>query len=151
MAIERTLIIIKPDGVQRNLVGEIISRFERRGLKIAGLKLMQITQQLAETHYEAHRGKGFFAPTVAYLSSQPTVVIALEGPNAIAIARHTMGATKPGEAAPGTIRADFGVDISRNLVHGSADASDAERELKLYFKPEELINYSRPADVWLSE
>ena len=151
MAIERTLIIIKPDGVQRNLVGEIISRFERRGLKIAGLKLMQISQQLAETHYEAHRGKGFFAPTVAYMSSQPTVVIALEGPNAIAIARQTIGATKPIEAAPGSIRADLGVDISRNLVHGSADATDAARELTLYFKPEELINYSRPADVWLSE
>jgi nucleoside-diphosphate kinase len=151
MAIERTLIIIKPDGVQRNLVGEIISRFERRGLKIAGMKLIQISKALAETHYEAHRGKGFFAPTVAYMSSQPTVIIALEGPNAIAIARQTIGATKPIEAAPGSIRADLGIDISRNLVHGSADASDAEREVKLYFKPEELITYSRAADVWLSE
>lgn len=151
MAIERTLIIIKPDGVQRNLVGEIISRFERRGLKIAGMKLMQISQALAETHYEAHRGKGFFAPTVAYMSSQPTVIIALEGPNAIAISRQTIGATKPSEAAPGSIRADLGIDISRNLVHGSADAADAEREVKLYFKPEELINYSRAADIWLSE
>ena len=151
MAIERTLIIIKPDGVQRNLVGEIICRFERRGLKIAGMKLIHISKELAETHYEAHRGKGFFAPTVAYMSSQPTVVIALEGPSAIAIARQTIGATKPGEAAPGSIRADFGVDISRNLVHGSADATDAERELKLYFKPEELLSYTRPADIWLSE
>ena len=151
MAIERTLIIIKPDGVQRNLVGEIICRFERRGLKIAGMKLIHISKELAETHYEAHRGKGFFAPTVTYMSSQPTVVIALEGPSAIAIARQTIGATKPGEAAPGSIRADFGVDISRNLVHGSADATDAERELKLYFKPEELLSYTRPADVWLSE
>ncbi len=151
MAIERTLIIIKPDGVQRNLVGEIIGRFERRGLKIAGMKLIQISKELAETHYEAHRGKGFFAPTVAYMSSQPTVVIALEGPNAIAISRQTIGATKPGEAAPGSIRADLGVDISRNLVHGSADAADAERELQLYFKPDELISYARAADVWLSE
>ena len=151
MAIERTLIIIKPDGVQRNLVGEIISRFERRGLKIAGMKLIQISKDLAESHYEAHRGKGFFAPTVAYMSSQPTVVIALEGPNAIAVSRQTIGATKPNEAAPGTIRADLGIDISRNLVHGSADATDAERELKLYFKPEELISYTRAADGWLSE
>lgn len=148
---ERTLIIIKPDGVQRALVGEIISRFERRGLRLAGLKLIQISRALAEEHYAEHKGKGFFEGTVQFMTSAPVVVMVLEGPNAIATARQTMGATKPNEAAPGTIRADFGLDISRNIVHGSDKAETAEREVSLYFKPEELISYQRAGDVWLKE
>ena len=148
---ERTLIIVKPDGVQRALVGEVISRFERRGLRPAGLKLIQISRALAEEHYAEHKGKGFFEGTVQFMTSAPVVVMVLEGPNAIAAARQTMGATKPNEAATGSIRADFGLDISRNLVHGSDKAETAEREIKLYFKPEELIAYQRAGDIWLKE
>jgi nucleoside-diphosphate kinase len=148
---ERTLIIVKPDGVQRALVGEIISRFERRGLRLAGLKLIQISRALAEEHYAEHKGKGFFEGTVQFMTSAPVVVMVLEGPNAIAGARQTMGATKPNEAATGSIRADFGLDISRNIVHGSDKAETAEREIKLYFKPEELISYQRAGDAWLKE
>lgn len=146
---ERTLIIIKPDGVQRALIGSIISKFEQRGLRIAGMKLMHISRELAEEHYAEHKGKGFYEPTVQFMTSGPVVVMSLEGPNAVANARQTMGATRPPEAAPGTIRADFGVDVSRNLVHGSDKPETAERELALYFKPEELIAYTRSGDTWL--
>ncbi len=148
---ERTLIIIKPDGVQRALVGEVIKRFEARGLRIAGLKLMQISRELAEAHYAEHRGKPFFESTVKFITSAPVVVMCLEGPNAIAAARQTMGATRPNEAAPGSIRADFGLDVSRNIVHGSDGPETAAREIALYFKPEELIAYQRAGDVWLKE
>jgi nucleoside-diphosphate kinase len=148
---ERTLIIIKPDGVQRALIGDIVSRFEKRGLRIAGMKLMQIPRALAEEHYAEHKGKGFYEPTVQFMISGPVVVICLEGPNAIAASRQTMGATRPPEAAPGTIRADFGLDVSRNLVHGSDKAETAEREVTLYFKPEELVSYQRAADIWLKD
>jgi nucleoside-diphosphate kinase len=148
---ERTLIIVKPDGVQRSLVGEIISRFERRGLRIAGMKLMQITRALAEEHYAEHKGKGFFEGTVQFMTSAPVVVLCLEGPNAIAASRQTMGATRPPEAAPGTIRADFGLDVSRNIVHGSDSPATAAREVALYFKPEELIAYTRAGDAWLKD
>ncbi len=148
---ERTLIIIKPDGVQRALVGEVIKRFEARGLRIAGLKLMQISRELAEEHYAEHKGKPFFEGTVQFITSAPVVVMCLEGPNAIAAARQTMGATRPNEAAPGSIRADFGLDVSRNIVHGSDGPETAAREIALYFKPEELISYRRAGDVWLKE
>lgn len=148
---ERTLIIIKPDGVQRALVGEVIKRFEARGLRIAGLKLMQISRELAEAHYAEHKGKSFFEGTVKFITSAPVVVMCLEGPNAIAAARQTMGATRPNEAAPGSIRADFGLDVSRNIVHGSDSPETAAREIALYFKPEELIAYQRAGDVWLKE
>ncbi|MFN3705506.1 MAG: nucleoside-diphosphate kinase [Thermoflexales bacterium] len=148
---ERTLIIIKPDGVQRSLVGEVIARFERRGLRIAGLKLMRISRALAEEHYAEHKGKPFYEGTVRYMTSAPVVVMVLEGPNAIQAARQTMGKTHPLEAAPGTIRGDFGLDIARNLVHGSDKPETAEREIALYFKPEELVSYQRVTDAWLSE
>ena len=151
MAIERTLIIIKPDGVQRNLVGDVIGRFEKRGLKIAAMKLIQISRALAEEHYAEHKGKGFYEGTVKYMTSSPVVVMVLEGPNAVANARQTMGSTKPSEAAPGSIRADLGLDISRNLVHGSDKPETAAREIALYFKPEEIVSYQRAADGWLSE
>ena len=148
---ERTLIIIKPDGVQRALVGNVISRFEQRGLRIAGMKLIQISRELAEEHYAEHKGKGFFEPTVKFITSSPVVVMCLEGANAVVAARQTMGATRPPEAAPGTIRADLGLDVSRNIVHGSDKPETAEREIQLYFKPEELISYTRAGDVWLKE
>ncbi len=148
---ERTLIIIKPDGVQRSLVGAVISRFEQRGLRIAGMKLIQISRALAEEHYAEHKGKGFYEPTVKFMTSGPVVVLCLEGPNAVAASRQTMGATRPPEAAPGTIRADLGLDVSRNIVHGSDKPETAEREINLYFKPEELVSYQRAGDVWLKE
>jgi nucleoside-diphosphate kinase len=148
---ERTLIIIKPDGVQRALVGNIISRFEQRGLRIAGMKLIQISRELAEEHYAEHKGKGFYEGTVTYMTSAPVVVMVLEGPDAVAASRATMGATNPLNAAPGTIRADFGLNISRNLVHGSDKPETAEREIKLYFQPGELLSYARAGDGWLKE
>lgn len=151
MAIERTLIIVKPDGVQRALVGQVIARFESRGLRIAGLKLMRISRALAEEHYAEHRGKPFYEGTVNYMTSAPVVVMALEGPDAIAAARATMGATNPLNAQPGTIRADFGLNISRNIVHGSDKPETAEREINLYFRPEELLSYERAGDAWLTE
>ena len=151
MAIERTLVIIKPDGVQRNLVGEVLRRFESRGLRIAALKLMQIPRATAEDHYAEHKGKGFYEGTVSYMTSAPVVVFVLEGPDAIAASRTTMGATNPLNAQPGTIRADYGINISRNIIHGSDKPETAEREIKLYFKPEEIISYQRAGDAWLSE
>lgn len=151
MAIERTLIIVKPDGVQRALVGQVIARFESRGLRIAGLKLMRISRALAEEHYAEHKGKPFYEGTVNYMTSAPVVVMVLEGPDAIAAARATMGATNPLNAQPGTIRADFGLNISRNIVHGSDKPETAEREINLYFRPEELLSYERAGDAWLTE
>ena len=151
MASERTLIIVKPDGVQRALVGKVIARFESRGLRIAGMKLMQISRALAEEHYAEHKGKPFYEGTVKYMTSAPVVVLVLEGPDAIAAARATMGATNPLNAQPGTIRADFGLNISRNIVHGSDKPETAEREIKLYFKPDELVGYERAGDKWLTE
>lgn len=148
---ERTLIIIKPDGVQRALVGDVIKRFEARGLRLAGMKLIQISRPTAEEHYAEHKGKGFYEGTVTYMTSAPVVVMVLEGPDAIAAARATMGATNPLNAAPGTIRADFGLNISRNLIHGSDKPETAEREIKLYFRPGELLSYSRAGDGWLKE
>lgn len=148
---ERTLIIIKPDGVQRALVGDVIKRFEQRGLRLAGLKLIQIPRALAEEHYAEHMGKGFYESTVTYMTSAPVVVMVLEGPDAVAASRATMGATNPLNAAPGTIRADFGLNISRNLVHGSDKPETAEREIKLYFQPGELLSYARAGDGWLKE
>lgn len=151
MAIERTLVIIKPDGVQRNLVGEVLRRFESRGLRIAALKLMQIPRATAEDHYAEHKGKGFYEGTVSYMTSAPVVVFVLEGPDAIVASRATMGATNPLNAQPGTIRADYGINISRNIIHGSDKPETAEREIQLYFKPEEVISYQRAGDAWLSE
>lgn len=148
---ERTLIILKPDAVQRALVGELTARLERRGLRISGLKLLRVTEQLAGEHYREHVGKPFFAGLVAYITSSPVVVMAVDGPGAIALVRTTVGVTKPAEAAPGTIRADFGVDIGRNLIHASANADDAARELALWFGPGEIIDYTRDIDRWIVE
>jgi len=149
--VERTLVIIKPDGVQRGLIGRIIARFERRGLRIAGMKLMQIDEALAGRHYAIHKGKPFYEPLIRYITSSPVVVMVLEGNDAIEIARRTMGATKPAEAAPGTIRADFGLEIGRNLVHGSDGPDTAAFEVPLFFAEDELLSYERDTDRWIFE
>ena len=148
---ERTLIIIKPDAVQRGLIGKIIARFERRGLRMVAMKLIHIDKVLAERHYAIHKGKPFYAPLIQYITSSPVVVMALEGNDAIEIARRTMGATNPAEAAPGTIRADFGLEIGRNLVHGSDGPETAAIEVPLFFTEEEIMSYKRDTDRWIFE
>jgi len=149
--VERTLIIVKPDGVQRGLIGQVIHRFERRGLRIAAMKFMQITKDLAQRHYAVHKGKPFYEPLVNYITSGPVVVMVLEGKNAIQIARRTMGATNPAEADPGTIRADLAVEIGRNLVHGSDGPETADFEISIFFDESEIIAWKRELDRWISE
>ena len=146
---ERTLIILKPDAVQRGLCGEIVTRFEKKGLQIVGMKLMRISPQLAETHYESHQGKPFYAGLVKFMTSSPVVVLALAGKDAITIARKMMGATFGSKAEPGTIRGDFGVSNSFNLIHGSDSPEAAQRELSLFFKPEELLDWQRASQGWI--
>ena len=146
---ETTLIILKPDAVQRGFMGRIITRFEDKGLQIVGCKLMKISQQLAETHYESHKGKGFYAGLVKFMTSSPVLVLALRGNGAITIARNMMGATSGSKANPGTIRGDFGVSNSFNLIHGSDSPEAAERELKLFFAPGEVQNWNRAGDAWV--
>lgn len=148
---ERTLVLIKPDGVQRQLIGPIITRLEQRGLRIAGLKLMHVSQDLARKHYAIHEGKPFFEPLIAYITSAPVVAMVVEGPNAIEVTRNTMGATNPVKAAPGTIRADYALMIGRNLVHGSDGPETAATEIALWFDPGELLSYPRDADRWILE
>ena len=148
---EQTLVLVKPDGVQRGLVGEIIGRLERRGLKLAAMKLMQVDEALAHRHYGEHVDRPFFAGLVSFITSGPVVAMAWEANNAVEIVRNTMGVTNPANAAPGTIRGDLGVDIGRNLIHGSDSAESAERELALFFAPEELLSYTRSNDGWIVE
>jgi nucleoside-diphosphate kinase len=147
---ERTFVIIKPDAVQRGLIGEIVARFERRGLKIVGMKFMQVSEELARKHYAVHEGKPFFNGLIQYIVSAPVVAIVLEGTNAIAAVRKTLGATKPAEAELGTIRADFGLEIGRNLVHGSDGADTAASEIALWFG-EDLVSWGRASDPWIFE
>jgi nucleoside-diphosphate kinase len=151
MTVERTLIIIKPDGVERSLIGEIITRFERRGLKIVGMKLMHVSPELARKHYAIHEGKPFFEPLIAYITSSPVVVMALEGPQAVLAARITIGSTKPVEAPAGSIRGDFGMMVGRNLVHGSDSPENAAIELALWFEDSELVDYTRTIKPWILE
>ena len=148
---ERTLLIIKPDAVQRGLIGEIVTRFERRGLRIAALKLIHIDEPLARRHYAIHEGKPFYEPLIRYITSSPVVVMVLEGNAAIEIVRRTMGATNPTEATPGTIRADFGLEIGRNLVHGSDGPETAAFEVPLFFTEDEILSYGRDTDRWIFE
>ena len=148
---ERTYLMIKPDGVQRGLIGEILTRFEKKGLKIVGLKMLKIPRQTAEKHYGEHQGKPFFAPLVDYITSGPVVALAVEGKDVITTAREMMGATNPLKAAPGTIRATYGMDVGRNIIHGSDSAASAEREIGIFFMPEELVEYSRDVDRWIYE
>jgi nucleoside-diphosphate kinase len=145
---ERTLVLVKPDGVQRLLAGRIIARYEERGLKIVGLKLMQVDRALAERHYAEHREKPFFGGLVEFITSRPLVALALQGPNAIAVVRDMNGKTKPFEAAPGSIRGDYALETGQNLVHASDGPEAAARELELWFEPDELIDYERELDRW---
>ncbi len=145
---ERTLVLIKPDGVQRLLAGRIIARFEERGLKIVGLKLLHVDRALAERHYAVHREKPFFAGLVAFITSSPLVALALEGPNAVAVVRTMVGATRPHEAAPGTVRGDFALETAQNLIHASDGPETAAAELALWFAADELVAYDRDIDRW---
>jgi nucleoside-diphosphate kinase len=145
---ERTLVLVKPDGVQRLLAGRIIARFEERGLKIVGLKLVQVDQELAERHYAIHREKPFFGSLVEFITSSPLVAMALEGPNAIAVVRTMVGATRPHEAAPGTIRGDLALETAQNLIHASDGPETATAELALWFRATELLDYERDIDRW---
>ena len=148
---ETTLVLLKPDAVQRGLAGEIISRLEKTGLKITGMKLMQVSQELANEHYGEHVGKPFFDGLVSFITSGPIIAMALEGNGAVAIVRKTMGATNPADSPPGTVRGDYGIDIGRNLVHGSDSAESAKREVTLFFDAAELIDYSRATDPWITK
>lgn len=146
---EKTFIMIKPDGVQRNLIGEIISRFEKKGLRLAAMKMMDVSRSLAEEHYEEHVGKPFFEELVSFITSGPVVAMVWEGQGAISLARGMMGKTNPSEAAPGTIRGDYGIFTGNNVVHGSDSPQSAEREINLFFKPEELLDYKKDLGYWV--
>ena len=146
---ERTLVLIKPDAVQRQLTGRILARYEDRGLKILGLKLIPVSRGLAERHYAIHREKPFFAGLVDFITSGPLVAAVLEGPNAIAVVRAMNGATRPHEAAPGSIRGDFALETAQNLVHASDSAETADTEIALWFRPDELLEYDRDVDRWV--
>lgn len=148
---ERTLIIIKPDAVQRGLCGEILRRFEQRGLRIAGLKFMQVSRELATRHYAVHEGKPFYAGLIDYITSSPVVVIALEGTDAVAAARATIGATNPAAAAAGTIRGDLALEVGFNLVHGSDSVENGAAEVANFFSADELLRWSRESDRWIFE
>jgi nucleoside-diphosphate kinase len=148
---ERTLIIVKPEGVQRGLIGNVITRLELRGLKFVGLKLLQITPELAERHYGVHKGKPFYPGLVKHITSGPVVVGVVEGPEAISIVRTTMGATNPAEAIPGTIRGDYALEIGFNIIHGSDGPETAVQEINLFFRSQELLSYGLVNDQWVYE
>ncbi len=146
---QRTFVAVKPDGVGRGLVGEVIARLERKGLRLVGLKMMRVSEELAGRHYEAHREKPFFNGLVAFITSGPIVAMVWEGQDAIAVARNVMGATDPAKAAPGTLRGDFAMQIAANIVHGSDGPEAAEREIGLFFRPDELVGQPRPEEEWI--
>lgn len=148
---ERTLVLVKPDGVQRGLIGEVIARFERRGLRLVAAKFMQVSQTLAETHYAEHKERPFYSGLISYITSAPVMAMVWEGAQAVAAIRQTVGSTKPVEAAPGTIRHDFGLEVGRNLIHASDKPETGEREVALWFKKEELVDWSRDIDKWVFE
>jgi nucleoside-diphosphate kinase len=148
---ERTLVIIKPDGVQRGLVGPILTRLERRGLRLAAMKLIQISPELAARHYQIHQGKPFYEELIDFITSGPVVVAVIQGQDAINTVRKTMGATNPAQAEPGTIRADYAMEIGRNLVHGSDGADTAAYEIPLFFTEAEILSYERAIDAWINE
>jgi nucleoside-diphosphate kinase len=148
--VERTLIIVKPEGVQRGLTGPVLARFEQKGLKLVGLKLLQIPREMAERHYAVHQGKPFYPGLIAHITSGPVVVGVLEGPDAIAVARKLMGGTSPTAAEPGTIRGDYGLDIGLNIVHGSDSATSAQSEIGIFFQPSDLVSYDRAIERWIT-
>ena len=148
---ERTLVLVKPDGVQRGLIGEVIGRLERRGLRLVAAKFIQVSQELAETHYAIHKGKPFYDGLIKYITSAPVMAMAWEGPNAVIAIRQTMGATRPTEAAPGSIRHDFALEVGRNLTHASDSVENGEKEVALWFESAELVDWKRDADQWIFE
>jgi nucleoside-diphosphate kinase len=147
---ERSLVLIKPDAIQRGLAGEIISRLERKGLKIVAMKMLQMDKALAERHYAIHKDKAFFDGLVNFITSSPIIAIVFQGNSAVEIIRQTMGETNPAKALPGTIRGDLGIDIGRNLVHGSDSVENASKEIGLFFSEEEILDYGREVDKWIS-
>lgn len=149
--VERTFALLKPDAVQRGLAGEILQRFERRGLKIVAMKLTRVSRSLGESYYAEHKGKPFYEPLMAYITSGPVVAMVLEGDGAVAIVRKMMGKTNSAEAEPGTIRGDYALTIGRNVIHGSDSPESAKREIGFFFKPEELLEYKRVDEAWLRE
>jgi nucleoside-diphosphate kinase len=149
--VERTLILVKPDAMQRGLAGEVLARLERRGLRLVGLRLLQVDRPMAERHYAEHVGKPFFEGLVGYITSSPIIAAVLEGTNAVVAARQTMGVTRPTEAAPGTIRGDFGLEVGRNLVHGSDSPESAEREIGIFFEGHPVLTWPRDVDRWIFE
>jgi len=149
--VERSLVILKPDAVQRGLIGEIVARYEKRGLKIAAMKFETVSRETAARHYGEHEGKPFYEGLVGYITSAPSVLLVIEGPDAVGIVRKMNGATKPGEAEPGTIRADFGLTIGRNLVHASDSLESAEREVSIFFDEGGIVEYDRAIDTWIIE
>lgn len=148
---ERTLVLVKPDGVQRGLIGEITSRLERRGLKLVGAKFMNVSRELAETHYAIHKGKPFYNGLIKYITSSPVMAMVWEGPNAVELVRQTMGSTRPAEANPGTVRHDYALEIGRNLTHASDNKDNGKKEVDLWFLPEELVSWERSTDRWIFE
>lgn len=148
---ERSLVLIKPDAIQRGLAGTIISRLERRGLRIVAMKMLQMDKALAQRHYGIHKEKPFFKELVKFIASSPIIATVFEGGRAIDIIRQTMGATDPAKAASGSIRGDFGLDVQQNLVHGSDSAENAKKEIELFFKSEEILSYSRDIDKWITK
>jgi len=149
--VERTFLMLKPDAIQRGLAGEIMSRLEKKGFKLVAAKLMNVSRSLAEEHYKEHKGKSFFEPTVAYIMSSPVLAMVWEGKNIVVLSRTLMGATNPAKADPGSIRGSLGLDVSRNLIHGSDSVESAEREIALYFRPDEIVTYAKADEDWLSE
>ena len=148
---ERTLVLVKPDAVQRGLIGTVLARLEQRGLKIVAMKMLQLDEALARQHYAPLADMPFFPGLIKFITSGPLVAAVVEGPRAIELVRQTMGATDPAKAAPGTIRGDFGLDIGRNVIHGSDSPENAEREIALFFRPDEIVSWSREADRWIFE
>lgn len=148
---ERSLVLIKPDGVQRGLIGEVIARLERRGLRLAGAKFRWVSQELAETHYAIHKGKPFYERLIAYITSAPVMAMVWEGPNAVSAIRQTMGSTRPIEAAPGSVRHDFSLEVGYNLTHASDSVENGEAEVALWFSESELVTWQRAIDPWVFE
>jgi len=148
---EHSLVLVKPDGVQRGLVGEVISRLERRGLRLIAARFLQVSKELAETHYAIHKGKPFYDDLIDYITSAPVMAMVWEGPNAVAAIRQTMGATRPTEAAPGSLRHDFALEIGRNLTHASDTIENSDKEVELWFKSGDLVEWNRDTDRWIFE
>lgn len=148
---EKTLVLVKPDGVQRGLIGEVTTRLEQRGLRLVAAKFLQVSQELAETHYAIHKGKPFYEGLIRYITSSPVMAMVWEGPNAVAAVRQTMGSTRPTEAAPGSLRHDYALEVGRNLTHASDSVENGEAEVALWFDPAELVSWTRSIDAWVFE